>query len=271
MVAGHALISSDPEAAIQALQRGYGAGDAAGGLLSAAVPGTLATLGRFAEAAELQRTVVKHRHDDASAWFNLALLEMRTGNSESAVAAARRAVDLRPDLADMHVQLALSLDLADAPIGEVIAGFERALAVEPNNAKIRAFYARSLYRAGRKEDGYREAVRVLKDDFADAQLNVFLAQKVFDRDPLLARAAFLRAAAARPDNPDLPLMAAVASAAAGDGKTALELALRAETLAEKTPISAHLGGEIEKIRSAFGDPLSLDPPPPAEDDPLDIP
>ncbi len=128
---GYALVSVEPEAAINAFERAAKLNPEF--IFEYGVSVTFANEGKIDEAARVTRHLTQRRPDDATAFLNLALLEAKRKDVPAALAAARRASELRPDLADMHIVHAHMLTMMRDREGarrELLA----ALAAEPQHA-----------------------------------------------------------------------------------------------------------------------------------------
>jgi serine/threonine-protein kinase len=268
LLAGLALVRSDPDAAANALREVVRLDPSRS--VDYALSTVLASLGRFAEAAAAQREVVRTRPDDATAYHNLSFLLFRAGDLPEAEAAARAAVRLRPDLADMHMQLAIVRGAAGARDDELAGIFAAGATAEPSNAVVRGHYAATLNAIGRKEEALQEARQAAALLPREPLVNRALGRILGASDPAAARDCFLRAAEAAPEDSSTWAMAAVASAMLGDGPAALRYGERAEEArraGKGAPLDARLAPQLEQIRLRFGKPESR----PADADPLDVP
>ncbi len=264
LLAGFALVTVDPEQSVAALKKASEARAGDGPHWTVAL--VFATAGRDAEAVALLRSVMSGGSDNATAYFNLSILELRTGDLAAGVAAARSAVALRPDLADMHLQLAFALTMSKAPMAEILEAFRRALELAPQDTVIRANYCKTLIAAGRRDEAIAEARKALADRPASAEICQGLGQLLMKTDPRAALDGFRQAMALAPDDAEVVAMAAVACAALNDGPTALRYAAEAQTKASKSPIDPALARQLDRIREVFGGAASR-----PDEDALDVP
>ncbi|BBK39922.1 hypothetical protein STAQ_50000 [Allostella sp. ATCC 35155] len=116
--------------------------------------------GRLAEAEALFRARLGRRGDDARALHGLAAVALRTGHAGPAVALLRRAAALQPT-ADMLVDLGLALGLTGDRDG-AIAAERRALDLDPDHAQAHYNLACDLQAANALAEAighYRRATR----------------------------------------------------------------------------------------------------------------
>jgi len=120
--------------------------------------------GRLTEAAAALNELQKEDASDARIYVAGWLLAQRAGNLKSALASARRAVDLAPMLAMPHFCLAESLR-AEGDVVGARASAEKALVLAPENMKFRELAVNLANALG---------------DYAAAEAHLRIA---FDRDP----------------------------------------------------------------------------------------
>ncbi len=132
LLAGFALSNCDPTAALSALHRAKTLGveslDAGYGIST-----TLTRQGRFDEAAAALRELIADHPDDATLYYNLALVESDRHRPQAALGAAQKALDLRPDVAANHGNLAFVLRDQFARHDEALSAFSKAMSMEPSN------------------------------------------------------------------------------------------------------------------------------------------
>ena len=117
--------------------------------------------GRFGEAVEWQQRLVSLRPNDPRAQRMLAVYLFRAGQTDAALAGFRRVVELAQDYAGGWT----SFGWAYRALGrfeEAVSCFERALAIDPNDAEAQ----RNLAATGREDADEAEVVR-LRDSLAD--------------------------------------------------------------------------------------------------------
>lgn len=163
-------------------------------------------------------------------------LEASEGALEEARAAAQRALELAPELAEAHVARAHTLSLA-GDHENATAAFERAIALDPELYIAYYYYARHCFTQGRiarAVDLYETAHRVQPDEFQALSLAVAASEAAGDTE----RAARLSQRALQaalyqieldPDNSRAHYMAASLQLRHGDieaGRRSIETALR---------------------------------------------
>lgn len=175
------------------------------------------------------------RHDDAIAEFRAALeldpqsprahyelgdaLAERVADQDEAIAELRRALELEPRLLAAH--LALGRVLQERGDLEAAAeAYERALAVAPDDPRVRRGRALAISRLGRPEEGLRQ----LEELFAAA-----------------------------PDDFDIALDLAALAAQAGHRGRAIEVLRRARELAAEAPRRALLSFNLANLLQEEGD------------------
>ena len=192
--------------------------------------------GRFAEAAELYRRVIKKMPDHFDALYSFALMKLQQGEPQDALSLISKAVKGEPRAAPAHClagailnalgrrkdalasydrALAIAPNLAAAWNDrgntlrllqwpqDAIASYDRAIAVEPAAAQWHNNRGTALAELNRFDDAiasYDQALR-LQPMFAEAINNRGAALLRLDR-PALALAEFERALALKPDYPE---------------------------------------------------------------------
>ena len=132
---------------------------------------TLHRDGRFEQAEEAYRDLLKRNPQDVSVLRLLGLLAIDTGHFRNAASLLKKAVELAPGFHGAWVELCKAqTELHD--LGDAIASAERAIAIEPQRAGGYVALANALARTDRADD---------------------------------AIAAYRQAAALRPDNPEIAL------------------------------------------------------------------
>lgn len=158
------------------------------------------------------------------------------GVLDEALAAAQRALELAPQLAEAHVAHANTLSLAGDDKGAVTA-FERAIELNPELYEAHYYFGRHCYVRGEHARAIREfeaAHRVRPDEFQALSLAVNMADAVGDKargDELtrLALPSALAEIAADPENGRALYLAAAMQVRLGDlagGRRNIEAALR---------------------------------------------
>jgi Flp pilus assembly protein TadD len=124
--------------------------------------------GQMAEAVQEWRKVVQLDPDDAKAHFDLAVALTGSDQEREAVDEYRKACDLDPHQAGWFAHLAASLSQTGDLDGAVV-NFRKSLALDPSNAGVEANLGAALFENGQTQEGYehmRKAVD-MAPDFAD--------------------------------------------------------------------------------------------------------
>lgn len=158
---------------------------------------TLRESGNLDEARRMLQRAIALEPQRPLPYIDLALVFLRQGKLESAVAQfdaglnltasqrglpdldgaireLRRAVEAKPDTAEAFTVLARLLGAAGAVAPEVIAAFERAIALRPDDAETRNALGLVYVQTGDDEKAaasFRQAIK-LRPDFADAHQNL---------------------------------------------------------------------------------------------------
>ncbi len=107
--------------------------------------------------------------DDLRGWAVLGPAYMRLRRFSDAADAFRRAVELSPKDADLQTALGEAITMSEAGLvsADAHAAFDKALGINPNQAKARFYMGIATYQDGRK----KEAITRWKELLADAPAN----------------------------------------------------------------------------------------------------
>lgn len=107
--------------------------------------------------------------NDVRGWSVLGPAYMRLRRFGDAADAFRRATELAPENADLHTALGEAITMSEAGLvsAEAHAAFDKALGINPNQAKARFYIGIATYQDGRK----KEAITRWKELLADAPAN----------------------------------------------------------------------------------------------------
>lgn len=125
---------------------------------------TLCELERYDEARKLLVSIVSQDNSHVGAWLALAEVERRAGDSQQAVAHARRALDIEVENIDALVAMGNMLrEIGD--IDSAITHFEHALALHPEHAEAQLGLAFTYLLQGQFQEGWPlyEARRVASE------------------------------------------------------------------------------------------------------------
>ncbi|MGE3773731.1 MAG: protein kinase [Gammaproteobacteria bacterium] len=131
---------------------------------------------RFDEALRKGEELVRLRSDDATAHFNISLVAEQAGDSKRALAAARRAVELRPDIATFRANLLHRMSDAEVALPEMLAEARTAAAAFPSDPNVLHNLAAVLLEAGHPAEAIASARRVLELDPSYASAREILAE-----------------------------------------------------------------------------------------------
>jgi len=153
---------------------------------------------RLAEAEALYRQVLAFRPDLAEVHVNCALTQIGQGKYGEAEVSLQCAIAARPGLAKAHVHMGDALSFQNR-FGEAVASYRRAVRLKPDYAEAYNNFGNALLHLGEMEQAgaaYRKAI-ALKPDFAQGYNNlghIHLRSGRFEE----ARAAFAHAIALAP-------------------------------------------------------------------------
>ena len=154
--------------------------------------------GRLAEAEALYRQVLASRPDLAELHVNCALTQIGQGKHGEAQASLQRAIAARPEDAKAHLHMGDALSFQNR-FAEAVASYQTAVRLKPDYAQAFNNFGNALLQLGEMEQAaaaYRKAL-ALKPDFAQAHNNLghlHLCRGDFEQ----ALAAFARAVAIAP-------------------------------------------------------------------------
>ncbi|MCP4330910.1 MAG: tetratricopeptide repeat protein [Alphaproteobacteria bacterium] len=129
--------------------------------------------GRHGEAENLCRDVLAAVPDHPDALHFLGLLRFEQGDAEEAIAAIRRAIEIRPEFAGFHFNLGNILVDTDR-LDEAIEAYRKAAALTPDNAVIHNNLGNALFDSERVADAidtFRQAIAA-DPNFAAAHVNL---------------------------------------------------------------------------------------------------
>jgi Flp pilus assembly protein TadD len=154
--------------------------------------------GRFAEAEALYRQVLAFRPDLAEVHVNCALTQLGQGKYAEAEASLQRAIAARPGHAKAHLHMGDTLSFQNRFM-EAVASYRHAVRLRPDYAQAYNNFGNALLQLGEMEQAeaaYRKALE-LKPDFAQAHnnLGLILLRRGDFEDAL---ASFARAVAIAP-------------------------------------------------------------------------
>ncbi|HET6604863.1 MAG TPA: putative 2OG-Fe(II) oxygenase [Xanthomonadaceae bacterium] len=203
------------------------------------------SLGRYEHAATLFEQALQRKPDWVEAWNNLATAHTRADALAPALAAARRAQDLRPDEpAQLHTLAAvLSRTFDRAQLEEGLAHAQRALALAPDFAGAHELAAIILRKLDRMVEARPHARRALELQPENPDYAVLYGDLLLDGGEAAASEPVYAAALRRsPDHPVLLRQHAIAQlllARPAPAQAQLERALTAAPQDQRA--IAHLG------------------------------
>ncbi len=128
--------------------------------------------GRLAEAHNLYRLILSQQ-PDANVYNNLGYLLFHLGRNEEAIAEVRRAIALRPELAEPHNNLGVIL-AGSGRIEEATAEYRSAIALDANHARAHSNLGNALRAMGQAPQAiacYRKALSI-DPNYAEAYSNL---------------------------------------------------------------------------------------------------
>lgn len=129
---------------------------------------------RHAEAARLYRDALALTPDNLFLWLGLALsCRQLPGQAEESARCLRKCLEIRPDFADAHYELAVMLH-AEGRLVEAEAHYRSAVSAAPGNAAIHCHFGNAMAKAGRLDEAvacYRQTIE-LDPGFTLAHLNL---------------------------------------------------------------------------------------------------
>ena len=142
----------------------------------------LGATGRKSEALDVNRTAVELSPLDAAAHSNLGLMLQEHGRLVEAEASHAEAIRLKPDFSEAHLNLGITLyELGRSEEAE--ASFTEAIRLKPELAEAHCHLGSLLRGLGRLDEAtscYSEAIR-LKPNFFDAHINLGITRKELGR------------------------------------------------------------------------------------------
>jgi predicted O-linked N-acetylglucosamine transferase (SPINDLY family) len=139
---------------------------------------------RLAEAQALFYQVCEHNAEDVDAWYLLSCIHGMQGNMDEAGRCCRRAIALRPDHSDAHINLGNVL-LSQGKLDEAVLHYQTALRINPNNAGALCSLGNALSSLGNHDEAtanYQAALR-LNPNLVEAYYNLGnsqMAQRKYD-------------------------------------------------------------------------------------------
>jgi Flp pilus assembly protein TadD len=173
------------------------------------------------EVLERRWRAVTQAQDVAEAWFDVGVALERQGKTAEAAQAYRRALQLRPDLSEAAVNLAI--------LGEQPGGDARAMAREygemarkyPDDALVRVRLASLYWAAGQLDEAWRLAREALQRDPKVPGAHKVMMRVALDRgNSDLAELLALRAQKLDPDDPEVVFFLGEGLAQRGDAAAA---------------------------------------------------
>ena len=124
---------------------------------------SLLQAGRLHEAKNLLSQICQIDRMDAEAWFLLGVINGQLGLMAEATDCCRRAIALRPDVAEAHNNLGNAL-LAQGQFEEAAASFRQALKIKPGIDEAHNNLGNAYLKLGRLEEAtacFHQALRLM--------------------------------------------------------------------------------------------------------------
>jgi tetratricopeptide (TPR) repeat protein len=131
--------------------------------------------GRFNDAVQVWRAVVKTNPSDAAAFASLGVDLSRLQKYPEAAAAYKKALALNPQLPGIPLNLGLA-EFKQGHFPSAIAPFQAALAADPSNQQARTLLGISFYAAGQFASAVEQLRTASSADPANTELHRVLAQ-----------------------------------------------------------------------------------------------
>ena len=159
----------------------------------------LQELGRLDDAEASYTKAIALKPDYADAHYNLGITLQELGRLEEAEASYTQAIALKPDYADAHSNLGKTLQELGR-LEEAEASYTQAIALKPDYAEAHSNLGNTLQELGRLDEAeasYTQAIS-LKSDYAEAYYNLGITlQEIGRLDE--AEASYNQAIALKPD------------------------------------------------------------------------
>jgi len=124
--------------------------------------------GRLPEAAKAYNSLLDKMPGNFGCIYSLAMIYAQQQNFTAAANMFRRAVQIKPDLIDVHYNLAVALSMA-GDHKEAALSYEKVLALNPRHANARNNYATTLLQAGRPAEALRQYDELIAQTPASAE------------------------------------------------------------------------------------------------------
>jgi len=118
--------------------------------------------------------------DDASTYYNLAVVQMRLGRRAEAIEAFRRALSLDPEHRDSHFNLGVALS-KEGRFAEASDHFEKAYSIDTEDDESHLEWAVSLYELGQNDRAERELKSILEADPDNSRAHLYLGAVLAER------------------------------------------------------------------------------------------
>lgn len=203
---------------------------------------------RLQEAEALYASVCLADRMDADAWVMRSIINRRLGRFDESEAAARRALEVNPRLAEAHHALGAAVQ-CQGRLNEAISSYRRAIQLRPDYTEVHYFLGNALREAGSLSEAvnsYRQAIQV-KPDFVEALSNMGAVLTALGETEE-AVAVLNRAITLRPNSPQILCNLGNILHRAGRLPDALDRYLRALELApDLVDAISHAATLLEKV------------------------
>ncbi len=211
---------------------------------------------RLPEARALGEALCREQPQDAEAWHLLGVVHGSLGEIQAAEACFRKAIELRPKLAEAHSNLAGLLE-AQGRLEEAAESYRTGLKLNLRHVLARQRLANLLTRQGRyaeAEAEYREVVR-LQPDSIGAYLGLARALYELDR-PNEAIGCLKNLLASKPNCAEAYINLGPLLAEHGDISEAVACSEKAVALSPKNSLAHNNLGNIYGIQGRYDDEIS---------------
>ena len=118
--------------------------------------------------------------NDASTYYNLAVVLVQLGRRSEAIEAYGRAISIDPEHRDSHFNLGVVLS-KEGRFAEASKHFEKAYLIDPDDREAHLEWAVSLYELGQRDRSEKELRSILEVDPENSRAYLYLGSVLLDR------------------------------------------------------------------------------------------
>ncbi|HTV56460.1 MAG TPA: tetratricopeptide repeat protein, partial [Terriglobia bacterium] len=197
------------------------------------------------------KTSIQLGDHNPSSYYNLGLAYLETHQPEDAVREFRKALQADPSLQSAHYALGLAL-MSSGRAAEASKVFNEALRQTPNDPQLWAGLVDAQFQSGNAKQGVESAHNAIEAIPNNARLAVTLAQTCMRHHRLQAARDLLEDAnELKPQDPEVRLLLAWTSLAAGEPLEALAVVERLSVSGKQAEEEVEIRGEAEALTGSF--------------------